>query len=263
MFTSQTRLTDERQSRSQPASERCPSSLFFLPCLFSQPVVGAFFAFIGCRLFYNLLNFCHPTSLLLSRFLTHALLLNKVFLTIRLASTTFSNCTPCPRVPCFLSLHLLNFKNSEHVLFVLRPCLCSSPSTAKRVLGEVDVGQYAESFSVSLDRPSARPALIYCRRISSYSRKSDARRTEVPLEAPGAAASRSVPLPIVTQQVHVHRSPDLPALPPASDFRTSLILPEYVSMLLAGDKSLCCALTYCVKLNAAVHAAAHRNRRSC
>ena len=42
------------------------------------------------------------------------------------------------------------------------------------------------------------------------------------------SSSHTVPLPIATQQVHVHCSPELPMLPPINEFRTPLILPECV-----------------------------------
>ncbi|EJD05954.1 uncharacterized protein FOMMEDRAFT_132375 [Fomitiporia mediterranea MF3/22] len=64
-----------------------------------------------------------------------------------------------------------------------------------------------------------------------FRRKSDARRSELP---PPSSPSFSVasssrphpPFPIVTQHVQVHPPPEPPSLPPVSDFRTSLILPE-------------------------------------
>ncbi|KAI5124490.1 hypothetical protein M0805_003017 [Coniferiporia weirii] len=59
-----------------------------------------------------------------------------------------------------------------------------------------------------------------------FRKKSDAKRNELSSASVGVASSSyPVPLPIVTQQVQVHR-PELPILPPASDFRTSLILPD-------------------------------------
>lgn len=64
-----------------------------------------------------------------------------------------------------------------------------------------------------------------------YSRKkSDAKRSDVSAAGIGVALStpQPFPYPIVTQEVQVYPPPLLPALPPISDFRTSLILPEYV-----------------------------------
>ncbi|THH08210.1 hypothetical protein EW145_g2856 [Phellinidium pouzarii] len=56
---------------------------------------------------------------------------------------------------------------------------------------------------------------------------SDAKRGEPPTAGYAAvSSSSSVLLPVVTQQVHVYPPPELPELPPASDFRTSLILPD-------------------------------------
>lgn len=66
-------------------------------------------------------------------------------------------------------------------------------------------------------------------------KKSDAKRSDTTTAGIGVALISEPlppPFPIVTREVQIHPTPSLPSLPPVDDFRTSLILPECVIIML-------------------------------